>query len=194
MKMKEIVSGSLPIPNIPDFSKSTHECDMDGYKIMSTIWKGYYALGILDEHNNPMSYCIIESEKDGYNRFVEIYTLPEHRGKNLAAIILLALKGKLGIKLRIDPDDIVSKNGRSLILAMIKNGRLQPALLDGTKLSYDQVSDIFNELVKTDITLILEGHNIKYKKYDKDETLHPMWYIRENISMNGIEEFYKDEE
>ena len=192
MKITEIVSGSLLNPNIPDFSKSTYECDMDGYKIMSTIWKGYYALGILDENNNPMSYCIVEPEKDGYNRFVEIYTTPQHRGKNFAAIILLALKGKLGIKLRIDPDDIVSKNGRALILAMIKNGRLQPALLDGTKLSYDQVSDMFNELVKTDSTLILEGHNIKYKKYDNDETLHPMWYIRENVLPNGIKELYEE--
>lgn len=172
MNISEIFSGELLDPNIPVFNHSKHECDMDGFMIMSDLWNGYYVLGILDRDNTPKSYVIVEPEKNGLCKLREIYTLPKYRGQNLAATLLLSLKGKLGIRLLIDTDEVVSKDARVLILKMVRAGLLTPSLVDGTSVSYDRLDDIFSQF-KSDYAIIIEGCSFMdwERRFRKDEIL-----------------------
>jgi len=179
MNLEEIISGELGNPNIPIFSNPKHECDQDGYAIMSDIWNGYYVLGILD-NNIPLSYVILEPEQNGLNKLREIYTDPKHRGNNLAAILLLCLKGKLGVRILLDKDEVVSENARGLILKMVKGNRLHASLPDGKKLSPIELENIFNNVSPSNISIIIEGHNFSdiEPKYRKDLILSERFHLR----------------
>ena len=189
--IKEIKSGELNNPNIPDFTNAKHECDIDGYQVMSAVWNGYYVLGILDENNKPKSYVIVEPENNGLCKFREIYTDPIYRRLNLAAIILMALK-KLNIKLLLDVNEVVSDSARKLILSMVKNGRLQPSLLNGTTLSYNELKDIFDIAYSNKYSIILEGEKFMdwERRYRKDEVLSERWRLRGPV--NIARELYED--
>lgn len=177
MKVDEIVSGELINPNIPEFNDPSHVCDMDGYQIMQDTWKGVLVFGILLPDNTPKSYLILEPEKEGKCTFREIYTLPEFRGSSLGAILLLAMKGKLGISLVLDKAEVVSDDARSLIQKMTNNGRIHPRLLDGTLLSPAKLKRIFAKFAD-DTTIIIEGHEINQPKFNKDRVIAERWYIR----------------
>lgn len=168
----EAVSGQLNNPNIPLFKNPVHQCDVDGYKIMGDSFAGKYAFGILDDKGVPMSYALVDPEVNGLHKLVELYTSPEYRGKNLAAIILMSLKGKLGVKLLLDADEVVSNDARNLILKMVANKKLHPTTLDGTPISYDDLKVMFSKFEKTD-SIILEGITFMgwEKRYSKDEKL-----------------------
>lgn len=182
MKLSEIESGELNNPNIPVFGNPKHECDIDGYEIMSDMWNGYYVLGILDDKNIPKSYVILEPENNGTNKLREIYTNPLYRGKNLASTILLCLKGKLNIRLLLAHDEVVSQDARKLILNMVKNGRLTAALSDGSPISTDNLEDIFSKFGKTDYDIFLESQSFMdwERRYRKDEILSERWRLRNN--------------
>lgn len=177
MNINEIVSGKLTNPNIPDFTNHTKECTVDGYDIVSTTFKNCYAFGILDDKNTPMSYCLLKPAIKGLSEFVEIHTLPAYKGKNLAAILIMALKGKLGIKFLINKDDVVSQDGRNLLLKMSRIGKLSPRLLDGTLLAIDELEKIFNTLTDTPHALVFEGS--KLKDEIREDGLNTWWYLRD---------------
>lgn len=179
MKVNEILSGTLSDPNIPDFTHYEKECVTDGYEIVSTTFKGKYALGILDDNKQPMTYCLIDPAVDGINRLYEIHTLPEYRGKNLAGILLLALKGELGLKLMIDKNDILSVEGRRLLYNMCRTRKMSAKLHDGTQISLDNLKEIFNDTFDNDYTLIFEGAMLKREiDPDRQGKINSWWYLR----------------
>ena len=183
MRISEIDSGFLPTSNIPVFNNPHHECDIDGYKIMSSIWNGYYVLGILDTSNIPYSYMIIEPESNGTCKLREIFTDPQYRNKNLAAILLLSIR-KLNVKLLLSHNEIVSNSARQLILKMVKNNRLNAKLNNCTLLDYNSLSAIFNIIGKTDDSIIIESQQfLDWEcRYRKDEVLAERWRIRDSTT------------
>jgi hypothetical protein len=182
MKFNEIVSGEMDNPNVPIFNNPEHVCDNDGYPIMTDIWNGYRIFGILDDQSGKtMSYVVLEDmHKDNLFHFWEIYTMPAARGKNLGGIILTALRGKLGIRLFIDKNDVVSDLGRSLILNLVKNNRIDVSSQGGVKLSYDDLKVIFDK-PRCSNSLIIEGCEfMSYEtKFHKDQILSIRWRLRD---------------
>ena len=176
----EIISGELTNPNIPDFSNSTYECTTDKYDIMGCMWKGYYVFGILDKNNKPKSYCILKPPNNNISHFIEVYTDPQYRNKNLAGIIILAIKGRLGLKLLIDKTDTVSKSGRNLLLKMCKNGYLDPIDENGKKIPISDLEDIFNTLGQTNHSIIFEGAPLNKELFSNDPHHNTWWYLRDS--------------
>lgn len=191
MNITEIISGTLAVPNIPDFSKATKECVTDGYDIMSTTFKGKYAIGIVDDNGAPMSYCLLDPSNNGLNRLYEIYTASNYRGRNLAGIILMALKGELGITFFIEKDDVVSDDGRRLLVNMCKAGKLTAKLGDNTPITFMQLQDIFKNPITNDISLIFEGHELR-RELDENRQgkINSWWYLRDhktNMAVAGLD-------
>jgi hypothetical protein len=184
MRLSEIASGSLANPNIPDFLNPVHVCDMDGYQIMHDTWKGYQVFGILDENNLPKTYIITSPVNESTLKFVEIHTVPAHAGQNLGAILLYALKAKLGIKLLLSKDEVVSIPARSLIMKLIKNNRLAATKVSGEPLSADEVINIMNTMGDSNHELILESQVSNQPKFNKDLVLSERWYLRNSNSEN----------
>jgi len=178
MRVSEISSGSLVNPNIPEFLNPVHVCDMDGFKIMQDEWNGYSVFGILADNNQPKTYVIVSPMNGSTYKFVEIHTIPKYAGQNLGAILLYALKAKLGIKLLLSKDEVVSLPARMLILKLVKNNRITATTVDGNLISISELNDIFSTLGDSPYEMILESQCSNQPKFNKDLILSERWYIR----------------
>jgi hypothetical protein len=191
MKINETENGYLPLHNEPDFTNAEKACVTDGYDIMITTFNGKYAAGILDERNAPMSYCLLDPEVGGLNRLYEIYTKPEHRGKNLAGILLLALKGELGIKFLVNGNDILSQNGRTLLFNMCNMGKLKPRLEDGTTITIQQLKEILTDTKDNNYALVFEGNMLRRELQESRQgVINSWWYLRDpdtNMAPDGLD-------
>lgn len=189
--IKEIISGELRTPNIPDFTNAVYQCDTDGYKVMGTSYKGHYAFGILDDDGQIMSYILTEPEQAGLYPFREIYTMPNYTGKNLAAILFISMK-KIGIKLWLRPTEVVSIPARNVISKLVKNGRIKAFKMDNSPINYDELKLMFDKIGETSDELIIESSGFMdwEKRYRKDEILTERWRLRGDEALKN--ELYPD--
>lgn len=153
MKIEEIRYGHWNTPTLPEdqpLNDAIHIGEFDGYEI-------YQIDDYLFIPNDSMCYR-------GYirvegNVIHEVYVPEHHRRRGIASILILFVLRKLGKKLIIHSDEIVTDDSRQVYYKLAATNKVRVSS-NGVVLSLTQLGDIFSNTEDNDISLTLESKDI----------------------------------
>lgn len=175
--------GMLPNANIPSFDPRYSKVvgKFDGYDIWgSRELPGFDTFGII-ENNYVVAICRIGADgKDGVHSFHEVWTAPNRRGQGFATILMLFIIRKLGIKLLINKDEVVSDDSRAMIWKCLNNHKYKMYRINGTLIDFDEAKKILFTLGQTDDEVILSETKLNFELFSdtKIDSLSTWYFVR----------------
>ena len=182
--------GTLPVPNIPSFDPKYSKVvgKFDGYDIWaSREIPDNDVFGIRDVNGDVLSTCRIASDGiDKVHVFEEVWTREDQRGKGLATILLLFLMRKIGIKLLLKHDAIVSDNSRGMIWKGLSGFKFKMFRLDGTQIDLIQAKSILFTLGRTKEEVILSESVLNFKIFSDTKLDGPpsQWHFVKGMNQD----------
>lgn len=173
--------GMLPHANIPSFDPRYSKIvgKFDGYDIWgSREFPGFDTFGILED-GTAVAVCRIGSNgHDGIHPFHEVWTAPDRRGQGLATILMLFVMRKLGVRLLLGKDEVVSNDSRSMIWKCLTNKKYKMYRPDGTVVTDADAKKILFTLGQTDDEVILAETKLNFELFsDVKIDSRTTWYF-----------------
>ena len=158
-------------PNLSDPSIAEYG-SFDGYSVMVSfqeekIGRVYFFvtdIRAVDDvttlkNENVMAYVTVSANEtsDGFNELYECWSNPKHRGKGFATGLIRFLMQKLGMKLLLGKDEIVSSYFRAFLKNAVlgKYRKFHAYHRDMTKYEPDELLRILNKAVGDDSEIVL---------------------------------------
>jgi GNAT superfamily N-acetyltransferase len=173
--------GTLPHANIPSFDPRYSKVvgKFDGYDIWgSRELVGFDTFGIIDM-GTVLAVCRIGATgSNNIYPLYEVWTHPNHRGQGLATILMLFIIRKLGIKLLLGADEIVSDDSRNMIWKGLVSKKYKMYRPDGTLVDMDDAKRILFTTGKTDDAVILAETKLNFELFsDTKIDSRSTWYF-----------------
>lgn len=174
MKLEELFAliptyedyGQLPHPNLPSFDPKFSKVVgvFDGYDIWaSREIPNHDVYGIRDANGDVLATCRFSSSgKNNIRAFREIWTRDDKRGQGLATILMLFVMRKVGIKLLLQHDEIISDDSRAMIWKGLNNQKFKMYNVSGTVIDLPTANVILSTLGKTEHEVILAEDKLNF--------------------------------
>jgi hypothetical protein len=157
----------------------------DGHQIWgSWEFKGLDTYGILDENGKCISYVCLNSNeiRKDTNELVQLATRKELRGKGYATMILLFLMRKLGAKLQLSKNNLVSNDTRNMIWKGINQKRYKVFTPTGDEIDLATAKKILFTLGETKDEIVLSEELCDLELFSDGKKICPElgdWYLIE---------------
>lgn len=179
-------TGSLPTPNIPDFSGAKKIGVMDGYDIWAiSRFVNLYSFGIKDAGGETISYVHISMTADrGAHDLREAWTREDYRGKNigLATIILTFLMSKLDVRLWIRKTEVLSNDSRGLLIKMINQGIVRVSTIGGNDIDRTAACNMLKNISDNDDEFIIHESPLELEiMSDKHFITGSVWHTIKGV-------------
>jgi hypothetical protein len=197
MKLQELFTllpedyGRLPPipPNLPSFDPKYSKVvgTFDGLDIWgSRELAGFDIFGIRDTTGDALSYLIVSNaDIGGAFPLRELWTASDARGCGYATILLSFVLRKLGRRIILTHDEVVSDDARSFILKGADAGKFKVHTATGRVVTPGELQQTFSQLGKTDTELVLSESVVPYDLFGmEDGGLKEPWYVRGEVGLD----------